>query len=492
MNDDMNNGFDAGKNRTEDYSDARKYNYNPMTGERNVYYGCNNGSENNYSEGRAGQYYTYSQDNKQPKKKKSGKAAIIALVIVGTLLFCIATGSIIKGVLTSSKEEITEDKSAETETSEDNKLDYTLGNSAASGLLNSEVDLTQIASKTIESVVCIENYQNYDSQFQGFIDAKGASQLYGEGSGVIITEDGYVITNQHVIDGCDALQVIMSSGEIYDAELIGEDEVSDLALIKIKPEKDVKFSPIVIGDSDALSVAEYALAVGNPGGSEFSSTVTLGIISAKDRPITISSGYTINMLQTDAAINPGNSGGALVNMKGELIGICSAKYVATGYENMGFAITINDAMPIIEELRQYGYVKSRGALPIEYQVVDSAMSQYYNIPTGLYVTSIEKECGDVEVRDIITEIDGMSVSGEAALSNALAGKSEGDSVTIRYYDMQLGKYYETQANLVESKMRESDSSENDSSGNSGSQYGDYSDYYNYYKYFFGRDYFNRY
>ncbi len=480
-----NNGFNNDQNNSEDYSDARKYKYNPITGEKNIEY--------NYGE----QYNSY----EQPKKKKSAKGAIIALSIVAGVLLFIATGSIMNGLRSNNdntpqvndkeqtEEVATEDKNDAA--AEDKTLDYIKGDSAAAGLINSDVDLTAIANTTIESVVCIENYQNYENGFQGFMEGETTSQLYGEGSGVIITEDGYVITNQHVIDGCDALQVIMSTGEIYDAELIGEDKVSDLALIKITPEDEsIKFSPIVIGDSEALSVAEYAMAVGNPGGSNFSSTVTLGIISAKDRPITISSGYTINMLQTDAAINPGNSGGALVNMKGELIGICSAKYVATGYENMGFAITINDAMPIIEELRKYGYVKSRGTLPIEYHVVNSSTSQHYNIPMGLYVTAIEGECGELALKDIITAIDGESVSSETSLSNALSGKAEGDVVTIKYYDMDKNEYAETKATLVESKFEEPQT-DSDQSSNSGQQ-GDYYDYYDYYKYFFGGDFFPRY
>ncbi len=479
-----NNGFNNNQNNSEDYSDARKYKFNPITGEKNIEY--------NYGEHYAGY--------EQPKRK-SAKGAIIALSIVAGVLLLIATGSIMNGFRNNNgntpqmnDKEQTEEATVEDKNdaeAEDKTLDYIKGDSAAAGLINSDVDLTAIANTTIESVVCIENYQNYESGFQGFMEGETASQLYGEGSGVIITEDGYVITNQHVIDGCDALQVIMSTGEIYEAKLIGEDKVSDLALIKITPEDEsIKFSPIVIGDSEALSVAEYAMAVGNPGGSNFSSTVTLGIISAKDRPITISSGYTINMLQTDAAINPGNSGGALVNMRGELIGICSAKYVATGYENMGFAITINDAMPIIEELRKYGYVKSRGTLPIEYQVVNSSTSQHYNIPMGLYVTAIEGECGELALKDIITAIDGESVSSETSLSNALSGKAEGDVVTIKYYDADKNEYAETKATLVESKFEEPQA-DSDQSYNSG-QYGDYYDYYDYYKYFFGGDFFPRY
>ena len=498
-NNEAQTGFSAGSEQPKkDYSDATQYRYNPYTGERNVYYGYSGGSQPPYSSGPA------QGGNQPPKKpKRSKKGLWIALICIVTVAV-ISAGSIlayigITGANTPEQPQRTEEQQPQTDKEADKQetgteqpnieLDINTDSAALAELLGSDVSLTDIAENTIKSVVCIQNYQDVSGGFQSYFKGDGSTsrQLYAEGSGVIITKDGYAITNQHVVDGCDALQVMMSTGEVYDAKLIGEDEVSDLALIKITPEEDVTFSPIVIGDSDAVKVASYALAVGNPGGAEFSSTVTLGIISATDRPVTISSGYTINMLQTDAAINPGNSGGALVNMSGELVGICSAKYVATGYENMGFAITINEAMPIINELAEYGYVKSRGTIDVEYQAIDSSVAQYYGVPQGLYVTSVGSGCGSLSTDCIITEVDGTQVYSDASLSNALSGKSEGDKVSVTYYNMNTKKYAETQVELVESKVKTEDTSEQDQTGG----YGDIYDYYNYYygnggNSFFGR------
>ncbi len=465
-----------GQSEKEDYTDPHKYKYNPYTGERNIDYGPYVSAQKEI------------KTEKKKKPKKSRKNALIAILCVLVVAFVSSSSILVYAAITGNNRDneqgivepgINDNNSGQQsgDADKDNngagKLDINKDSSALENLLGEDATLSDVAQNTIKSVVGISNYKNVSNGIQGFFGGDGSSEttskLYTEGSGVIITEDGYVITNQHVIDGSDALQVTMSTGEIYDAELVGEDEASDLALLKIKPDENVKFSPIVIGDSDELDVADYVMAVGNPGGSEFSSSVTFGIISGKDRPVTISSGYTINMLQTDAAINPGNSGGALVNMKGELIGISSAKYVAEYFENLGFAININDAMPIIEELAEYGYVKSRGTIDVDYQVIDRAMAQYYNLPTGLYVTKVNGDAGDLKRGDIITEVNGSQVYSEASLTNALAGKSEGDNITIKYYSSSNQKYAETQVTLVESKVQSSN-------GNStGSQNG--SDYY---------------
>lgn len=482
-NSEANTGFSADSQEKTTNTTGYQYKYDPYTGERKVYYG--------YAGGPAGG----SQPPKKPKRSKKG--LWIALICIATTV-AISFGSIMAYIgisnniidhsSTTKQEDPAQQPSGSgdqsgSDSSEPNvDLNLNTDSAALAELLGSDVSLTDIAQNTIKSVVCIQNYQNVSGGFQGYFnDNSGSStQLYGEGSGVIITKDGYAITNQHVVDGCDALQVMMSTGEIYDAKLIGEDTVSDLALIKIEPDDDsVTFSPIVIGDSSKVDVASYALAVGNPGGTEFSSTVTLGIISATNRPVTISSGYTINMLQTDAAINPGNSGGALVNMQGELVGICSAKYVATGYENMGFAITINEAMPIIKELAQYGYVKSRGTIDIEYQAIDSSVAQYYGVPQGLYLTSVGSGCGDLSKGCIITEVNGTAVNSDATLSNALSGKTEGDTVSVKYYNMNTNKYGETQVTLVESKVTTQTTSDNDT------QTGGSGDIYDYYQYYYG-------
>lgn len=441
--DNNNNGNDFNGNGFEDYSDARKYTYNPYTGQRNVNYGYEGGS---------------AQTPPPKKPKKSKKGWWIALIAAATALIILASGIAIGGLTVknaeapaqSNTQTADENAGKNDATSEDGSLNLNKDSASLKKLLGDDATLSDVAQNTIKSVVCIENYQKTQGGFEGFMGGELGQQttLYSEGSGVVITEDGYVITNQHVVDGSDSLQVMMSDGTVYDAKIIGQDVVTDLALIKIEADG-VKFTPMVIGDSDELSVASYVMAVGNPGGSQFSSSVTLGIVSALERPITITSGYTINMIQTDAAINPGNSGGALVNMNGELIGICSAKYVKTGYDNMGFAISINEAMPIIEQLKEYGYVK-RGTMDIEYQTVTQAMAQYYNVPQGLYVIKAGEGCSELKKGDIITEVEGTQVTSNATLTTALANKNAGETATVKYYSMMDKEYHVAAVTLVES------------------------------------------
>ena len=189
-----------------------------------------------------------------------------------------------------------------------------------------EMTRQQAAQKVIPSVVCIQNYQ---ISTQGFFfnssgaDSDSTGSLAGEGSGIIISEDGYIVTNQHVVDGASKLEVVTSDGASYEATLVGEDTQTDLAVIKIEA---TGLTAAEFADSGDLQVGDEVMAVGNPGGLQLSSSVTFGYVSALDRPVTNSdTGYTVKCIQTDAAINPGNSGGALVDMNGRVVGINSSK-----------------------------------------------------------------------------------------------------------------------------------------------------------------------
>ena len=293
----------------------------------------------------------------------------------------------------------------------------------------------EVAAKVIPSVVCIQSTGN---------DLSGNAS---QGSGIILTEDGYIATNAHVVSGYTRFQVILSDDTTYEAELIGEDDTTDLALLKIDA---TGLTPATLGDSDELEVAETVMAIGNPGGLQFSSSVTMGIVSAKDRPITTSMGASLNTIQTDAAINPGNSGGALVDMSGAVVGICSAKYVVENYEGMGFAITINEALPILNELREYGYVKSRGVLGMEYTFVDEMTARFYNLPVGLFIqNNYNENATALQSGDVITQVDGNDITDTSVLEAALSGKMAGETVTVQYY--RDGQYYETEITLIENQ-----------------------------------------
>ena len=307
-------------------------------------------------------------------------------------------------------------------------------NASTSGSLT----LEQVAKKVIPSVVCIQNYQvNQRSAYTagGFSDGENDSgsgvSPAGEGSGIIATGDGYIITNAHVVDGASSLKVILSDGKTYQAKLIGSDSITDLAVLKIEA---TGLTAAEFGSSDDLEVADTVMAVGNPGGLEFNSTVTIGYVSALNRQITSSdTGYTMKAIQTDAAINPGNSGGALVNMKGQVVGINSSKIVATGFEGLGFAIPVNEAQPIISDLKAYGYVKDRAVLGIMGQYIDSMTSRFYGLPTGMYVASVTSAAvtsAGIQKGDVITKIDGAAITGQSTITSVITKKKPGDTVTL--------------------------------------------------------------
>ncbi len=295
-----------------------------------------------------------------------------------------------------------------------------------------------VAAKVKNSVVEITTEMAMgNSYFQQFVES-------GAGSGVIISKDGYIITNNHVIDGATKIIARLTDGTEYEATLVGTDAQADIAIIKIGAEN-LTFA--VIGDSDALSVGEEVLAIGNPLG-ELGGSVTNGIISALDREMTIE-GQTMRLLQTNAAINPGNSGGGLFNMKGELIAIVNAKSSGLGIEGLGFAIPINYAYEIATELLTNGYVSGRPALGISYIEI----STYWDLMSygvnayGIYVY----DGGDTPLQngDRIVSIGDYEVQYSASLKNAIQSYKIGDTVDITV--ARGGKFVKLKVTLIESK-----------------------------------------
>ena len=329
-------------------------------------------------------------------------------------------------------------------------------------------DFTRAAEKTINSVVCIKSYvsrsqQYYDPFGGGGIDPfefffgtpqrqqprnreksrgnkkKNSEQVQnGLGSGVIITADGYIVTNNHVVAEADRLEVLLNDNNTYEARIVGTDEATDLALIKI----DAKgLTPVEFGDSDAVKIGEWVLAVGNPFG--FNSTVTAGIVSAKARSISSGTGAgrmgLDSYIQTDAALNPGNSGGALVNLQGQLIGINAAIYSNTGsYTGFSFAIPTTVVTKIITDLKQYGTVQ-RAVLGITYLELDSKLAKEKDIEgivAGIYVDSVAdrstaRELG-IEEGDVITSINGNEIHSSAQLVEQMNRFRPGDNITVAF------------------------------------------------------------
>jgi len=270
----------------------------------------------------------------------------------------------------------------------------------------------------------------YDSQGQ---QQRGLVPRVGSGSGVIISSDGYIVTNNHVIDNADDIEVILSDNRVYKASVIGTDPSTDLALIRIK-EKGLPSVPFV--NSDDVEVGEWVLAVGNP--FNLNSTVTAGIVSAKARNINILQDQSAieSFIQTDAAINMGNSGGALVNLRGGLVGISTAIASPTGsYAGYGFAVPSNIVSKVVEDLLEYGTVQ-RGYLGLMIRSVDGGLAQDENldITQGVYVDSItaESAAGEagIKVGDVITEVDGKEVKSSGELLELIGRKRPGDEVEL--------------------------------------------------------------
>lgn len=239
------------------------------------------------------------------------------------------------------------------------------------------------------------------------------------GTGIIMSEDGYIITNAHVVDGANTISVVLpssytdessgSESETIAAELVGADSQTDLAVVKIDR---TGLTAAEFGTSSEIRVGEVSIVIGNPLGFDLANSVTAGIISATDRTLTIED-RTMNLIQTDASINSGNSGGPLINAYGQVIGITSAKVSSTYGEGLGFAIPIDEAIPIVEDLIQYGYVTGRPTLGISGENVTDVYSQYYDIPKGFFVRSVEEgsaaEEAGIQVNDIVIGIEGTLI-----------------------------------------------------------------------------------
>lgn len=278
------------------------------------------------------------------------------------------------------------------------------------------------------------------------------------GSGIILSSDGYIATNYHVVSYYDEyenvlISVILEDGTELEAELIGGDEANDLAVIKANT-NGLELPAATIGNSSELQVGEVVVAIGNPLGTQFAGTVTMGIVSALDRNIS-SENTAETLIQTDAAINPGNSGGALINSKGEVIGITSSKIADTDVEGLGFAIPMDFAKPIIEDIIEYGYVKDRPATGISGQTVSSSMARYYGLPTGVMVTEVAVDSGaelaGIQEYDIITEIDGVAITSMSDIQAINETHSVGDILQVTFYRNR--EYHTVNLKLLEDRGR---------------------------------------
>lgn len=308
-------------------------------------------------------------------------------------------------------------------------------NSNFSYLNTERPDFVEIAKKSINTVVHVKSASSNSSEFsiEDFIFGRtNRRPQIGSGSGVIISSDGYIITNHHVIETAEDIQVTTNDNQSYNAKIIGSDEQNDIALLKIDTSDELPYA--VFGDSDSTQIGEWVLAVGNP--FNLTSTVTAGIISAKSRSLDPTGRTTQSYIQTDAAVNPGNSGGALINNKGELIGINTAIQTQTGsYVGYSFAVPSNIAKKVIEDILEYGMVQY-GFLGVTGTSLNSFRAKELEVldTEGFYINGIDKESGaktaGIKIGDIIKDIDGIKISKFSDLKGYLNTKRPDDIVEI--------------------------------------------------------------
>ena len=298
---------------------------------------------------------------------------------------------------------------------ENAKDDYS---GAAAGSLSN----TEIFQKVSPSVVAI-------------IARSGAS-VYGgqsQGTGIIMSEDGYIITNAHLVTDRDNFEVILTDGESHRAEVVGSDRNNDLAVLKVNA---TGLTAAEFGNSEQTQVGERVCVIGNPGGLRFQNSLTVGYVSALNRAVYIGN-YTINCIQTDAAINPGNSGGPLINAFGQVIGISSAKIALEEYEGICFAIPISEAMPILQQLISEGKVTGRAMLGITATPVKATEAEFYEIPLGLWVKGVTPGSDiarkGVREGDIITHLAGQPIYTLDACSNVLRDYAPGDTIQVTVF-----------------------------------------------------------
>ena len=373
------------------------------------------------------------KDGAAPRKKHIGKrilAAVAALALVA------GSCAVTAGVVTSRwearadrMEEAFQEQIRQLQGQLDAMTPDITGESVSGTAGQGGLTAGQVYARNVNSVVLIESTI--------------VSSVYGQtatgvasGSGFVLSEDGYVLTNFHVIEGASSVAVVLCDGSRYEAAVVGYDSINDIAVLKVDA---VGLDAVKLGSSSDLIVGDQVVAIGNPLG-ELTSTLTVGYVSAKERTVS-TDGSIINMIQTDAAINSGNSGGPLFNMRGEVVGITTAKYSGASssgatIEGIGFAIPIDDVLEEIGELRQFGYIKS-AYLGVMVQNMDASVSSIYGLPVGAYVVGVEEgfcaERAGVQVKDIITAVGDVPVETIADLTRALRDYEPGDRASLTIY-----------------------------------------------------------
>ena len=364
----------------------------------------------------------------KPKKNRTG-AKVTALV-----LSCALVGGAM-GFGGSALQNHLAAKNADTEEAQQASVVYE-GSRETSVINIAQIDTSkemtpaEVYAQNVNSTVGIRT--SITTNYWGY-----QTQAAAAGSGFILSADGYILTNYHVVEDSNSITVSLYDGTEYDATLVGCDESNDIADLKIDAEG---LTPVVLGDSDNLNVGDQVVAIGNPLG-ELTFSLTTGVVSALNREVTLSSNVTMNLIQTDCAINSGNSGGALFNLYGEVIGITNAKYSSSSssseasIDNIGFAIPLNHVKNIVKSIIETGSI-TKPYIGVTVSSVSSE-AQGYGLPTGAAVRSVEADSpaakAGLEENDIITEVDGTAINSSTELVNYVGEKTPGDELTFKVY-----------------------------------------------------------
>lgn len=364
-----------------------------------------------------------------PAKKQKAAGRVVALALCCSLVGgAVGAGGVLLGTRMQSGEP--------SEAAQEASSTMLMGQRETAAINIAHVDTSkemtaaEVYAANVNSTVGITT--SITTNFWGYQTTSAAS-----GSGFIITADGYILTNYHVIESSDSITVTLYDGTAYDAELIGYDESNDIAVLKVEAEDLV---PVILGDSDNVNVGDTVVAIGNPLG-ELTFSLTQGVVSALDREVTMSSGITMDLIQTDCAINSGNSGGAMFNLYGEVIGITNAKYSGSGssseasIDNIGFAIPINQVRAIVESIIENGYIVKPY---IGVQVGDvSSEAQRYGLPQGAAIGGVTEgspaEEAGLQVNDIITKVNDTEITSYTELKEVVSTSAVGDTLKLTVY-----------------------------------------------------------
>lgn len=444
------------------YQNNTGYNQNVPPYQQNMYGQPPYGNSGTYN-----QQYNPQMFAQYPQKKTKG--GIIALIIVLCSLLTIGfIGMMVYGFSVGIKEDLNNNRSDSGNSfrvpKEDSTTPFeTLPDTSSQSKTHDESDYSDKVNKdysgmklesnpkdakTNNSYTAAKASEKVSDSVVGILcysddvpDQADTTTASSQGSGIIFSQDGYVITNAHVIGNSKtayAIRVVTSDGKVYKAGVVGYDSRTDIAVLKMDDAKGL--TPATFGDSSQLEVGQDIIVVGNPGGLDYQNTTTKGVISALDRKLSTSS--LTKYIQTDAAINPGNSGGPLVNYYGQVVGITTSKIVSETYEGMGFAIPSQTVKNIVDTLVKNGYVEGRVKIGISGIAVTSDQASNYNIPQGIYVQSIVSggPCDGTSLKegDIITEVDGETITSFADVYAILETHKPGDKIKVKYYSSSSG------------------------------------------------------